>query len=144
MNFNEAFGKAEWVMPSEENNSPVIRGGFSAKEIEKAEISVCGLGFYYLFINGRKVSDDLFITYATEYHPASADKKSSFYRIIFQKYDVTEYLREGKNAIGFLLGGGYYRYPFSYDEVYGRVKVCFKLEMTDKNGNRSAFIPMRV
>lgn len=135
MNFNEAFGKAEWVMPSEENNSPVIRGGFSAKEIEKAEISVCGLGFYYLFINGRKVSDDLFITYATEYHPASADKKSSFYRIIFQKYDVTEYLREGKNAIGFLLGGGYYRYPFSYDEVYGRVKVCFKLEMTDKNGN---------
>lgn len=131
MNKKDVFGNAEWVTPDEKCQSPYIKGVFSADGFEKAEITVCGLGFYYLFINGKKVSDDLFLTFTTSYHKRKELTDDCRYRIIYQTYDVTEYLKNGKNAIGFLLGGGHYRYP---DTVYGDVKVCFKLDITDKNG----------
>lgn len=131
MNRKSVFGSAEWITPSNQCISPYIRGTFSAEGIKKAEITVCGLGFYYLYLNGKRVTEDLFLTLTTSYHKRSSVTDDCTYRIIYQSYDVTEYLKQGENAIGFLLGGGYYRYPWC---EYGDVKVCFKLDITDADG----------
>lgn len=138
MNFTECFHGAEWVMPSEECNSPYFRDEFSIKSISKAELTVCGLGFYYPYINGRRVTEDLFITLATDYHEHfNVHGEEPAHRIICQKYDVTSFLHSGKNAIGFLVGGGYYRYRDDYSPVlYGRVRVCYYLEITAENGEK--------
>lgn len=142
MNFNSIFKNAKWVTPSENNSSPFIRDSFFAENVKKAEISVCGLGFYYLYLNGKTVSEDLFLTLCTEYHSRKTiDGEQLSHRIIYQKYDVTEFICDGENAIGFLLGGGYYRYPFENDtNIYGKVKVCYKLDITDNNGNVHTFV----
>lgn len=131
MNKKSIFGNAEWVAPDDNCVSPYVRGAFSVNDFKKAEITVCGLGFYYLFINGQKVSDDLFLNFATTYHKRESVTDDCRYRIIYQNYDVTDYLKQGENVIGFLLGSGHYRYP---KHEFGGVKVCFKLEITDNGG----------
>ena len=56
MNFSELFGNAQWVTCDSGCTSPVIKGGFFIEEPKKAEITICGLGFFRLWINGREVS----------------------------------------------------------------------------------------
>lgn len=48
MNFSELFGNAQWVTCDSGCTSPVIKGGFFIEEPKKAEITICGLGFFRL------------------------------------------------------------------------------------------------
>lgn len=142
MEYIDCFNNAEWVMPSEECNSPYFRDEFNATSISKAELTVCGLGFYYLYINGKRVTDDLFVTLTTDYHEHfTVHGEELGHRIICQKYDVTSLLHSGKNAIGFLVGGGYYRYCDDYKPIlYGRVRVCYNLEITTADGQKYSYV----
>jgi len=82
--------------------SPLLRKELQIeREIERARIYVSGLGWSELFINGRKVGDHVLDPAATDY-----DK-----RILYVTYDVTECLREGTNALGLMLGNGWYSEP---------------------------------
>ena len=138
MKFEEIFGAASWITPSEECGTPYMRTRFSVSDVADAKLIICGLGFYYAYINGKAVSDDLFVTLSTEYHehPTVFSEKLG-HRIICQKYDVTELLKNGENALGVLLGGGYYRYPDDGEHtVFGNVKLCFRLEIITRGGER--------
>ena len=76
-----------------------LRKEFAAKKrIVDAVAYVCGLGHYELHINGRKVGD-------SEFSPLWSDYDKTVY---YNAYDVTEYLRYGKNALGVILGNGFY------------------------------------
>jgi alpha-L-rhamnosidase len=71
------------------------------KEVKRATAYVCGLGFFDLHINGRKVGDHI-------RDPAlSGYTKRAFY----VTFDVGEYLAKGKNCIGAILGNGRYFAP---------------------------------
>lgn len=59
---------------------------------------VCGLGFYEFSLNGEKVGD-------SEFAPLWSDYDKSVY---YNTYDVTHRMRSGENAIGVLLGNGFY------------------------------------
>jgi alpha-L-rhamnosidase len=63
---------------------------------EKAEISICGLGFYCLFINGREITKGYLAPYIS--NPDDY--------CYYDKYDITELLQKGKNTIGIILGNG--------------------------------------
>ena len=54
------------------------------------------LGLYLAFLNGKRVGD-------RELTPGWTDYRR---RVLAQTYDVTEQLREGENALGFVLGDG--------------------------------------
>lgn len=96
--------KADWIgIPSETENAskacPYFRKDFSAgKKIKSARIYVTSLGLYQLFLNGEKVSADLFTPGWTSYNK----------RIQYQTYDVTPKIRQ-QNSIGAILGDGWYR-----------------------------------
>ncbi|MCF6175126.1 MAG: glycoside hydrolase family 78 protein [Victivallaceae bacterium] len=64
----------------------------------KATVAICGLGYYELYINGRKVGDHVLDPVVTHY-----DR-----RVGYVTYDVTEYLKLGENVIGVILGNGWY------------------------------------
>ncbi|MDD5697052.1 MAG: glycoside hydrolase family 78 protein [Victivallaceae bacterium] len=64
----------------------------------KAEVWICGLGYYELYLNGRKVGDRVLDPVVSQY-----DK-----RVRYVVYDVTEYMLEGENIIGVILGNGWY------------------------------------
>lgn len=94
------FERAKWIencgCPSEW--APVFRREFQLQTLGKAEMAICGLGFYVLKINGRNVSDELLVPPFTSY-----DK-----RVLYQVYDVTDYLALGGNVIEVTCGNGWY------------------------------------
>jgi alpha-L-rhamnosidase len=68
------------------------------EKVKNARLFVTALGSYRFFINGRTVSDDVLTPGFTDYRK----------RVQYQTYDVTPMLVRGKNALGVLLGEGWY------------------------------------
>ncbi|MBQ7347559.1 MAG: family 78 glycoside hydrolase catalytic domain [Clostridia bacterium] len=78
--------------------APYLRRSFVlASTPQKAELSICGLGFYVLYVNGKDITKGLLAPYM------SAPDDYCYY----DTYDVAPYLQEGENVIGVLLGNGY-------------------------------------
>ena len=98
--------KASWISLGSEKEikgskpCQYLRKDFntSNKKIQSARVYVTSLGLYQLFLNGKKVSTDLFTPGWTSYKN----------RIQYQTYDVTSMIQE-KNALGAILGDGWYR-----------------------------------
>ncbi len=75
-----------------------LRKEFRAKKnVVSAMVYVSGLGHYELTINGKKVGD-------SEFAPLWSDYDKTVY---YNAYDVSRYIKK-KNAIGVLLGNGFY------------------------------------
>lgn len=78
-------------------NAPMLRRCFTlAKKPQKAEINICGLGFYVLWINGKNITKGALAPYI------SNPDQIKYY----DNYDVTDELTEGENVIGVFLGNG--------------------------------------
>ena len=71
---------------------------YLTKEICKARAAVCGLGQFIFHINGQKVGDH-------ELDPGWTNYKK---RIQYVTFDVTDYLKKGKNVIGAEVGNGWF------------------------------------
>ncbi|MFI6263848.1 family 78 glycoside hydrolase catalytic domain [Micromonospora sp. NPDC051006] len=91
-------GDAEAMLTALDAN-PLLRRGFRVDgEIARARIYATALGVYQLSLNGQRVGDHELAPGWTDY-----DK-----RVQYQTYDVTRQLRPGDNALGALLGDGWY------------------------------------
>ena len=128
MKMNEVFGKAYFVKPSENCVAPCFRGEFNLSDTSKAEITVCGLGVFRLYINGKKVSDDVLAPATSFYHEYDECKCYVKYgekmqgRIYCMKYDITPYVKKGKNSVCAFVGPAWYA-------VYSKNCVfCYKIE----------------
>ena len=81
------------------NGSAYFRKSFELCEPPiHAELRICGLGIGVYTINGMPVTDEVLCTPFTRY-----DK-----RVIYSKFNVTEHLQQGGNAIGIYVGNGFY------------------------------------
>lgn len=95
------------------SRSIILRKSFIAKKaIREAVTSICGLGHYEFSINGQKVGDGEFAPFWSDY-----DKT-----IYFNRFDVTSYLKKGKNVFGILLGNGFFN---AQGGRYSKLKVSF-------------------
>jgi alpha-L-rhamnosidase len=65
--------------------------------VERARVYVCGLGYYELRINGKRVGKNVLDPGYTTYEK----------RILYSSYDVTRLLEKGDNAVGVMLGKGW-------------------------------------
>lgn len=103
------WGEAKWIgdaTPAPEGYeplpAPLLRKTFacggSGEKVRCATVYVTALGLYELRINGRRVGDHLLAPEWTDYHK----------RIQYQAYDVTGLIRAGENAVGLMLGDGWY------------------------------------
>ena len=78
---------------------PFLRKSFHLEQPAKAaRLTVTALGLYECEINGQRVGDQVFAPGWTDYGK----------RVMCQSYDVTALLRQGENAIGAILGDGWY------------------------------------
>lgn len=78
---------------------PLFRKEFQViKKIKEATLYITGLGQYEASINGQKVGNSFLSPGWTNY-----DKT-----ILYNIYDVTPLLKQGKNAIGAIVGNGFY------------------------------------
>lgn len=88
-------------------------------------VTVCGLGFYDIFINGTKITKGLLAPYIS--NPDDI--------IYYDEYDLSEYLAEGENVLGFQLGNGMQNSPggqiwdFDIAAFRGAPRLAFALEL---------------
>jgi alpha-L-rhamnosidase len=81
--------------------APLFRRTFRLrKRVASAWAYVCGLGYHEFYLNGRRVGDSVL-------HPAFTKYDA---RVLYTVHDVTEYLVQGNNAVGMMLGNGWYNH----------------------------------
>jgi len=110
-NLNEnPFSDALWISgddPLPESDSlfyldhpaPLLRKEFVLKrKPSTADLWITAAGYYTVWINGKKISDQ-------ELAPAWTDYSK---RIYYQSFDISDFLKRGKNVIGIELGNGWY------------------------------------
>lgn len=79
-------------------NAPYFRGSFLSTEKNGAySFTICGLGFYELFINGSCVTKGRLAPYIS----------NPDHILYYDFYDLSEYVLEGENVIGIILGNGF-------------------------------------
>jgi len=82
-----------------EDPAPLFRREFELEgKVASARLYVSGLGYYEASINGVRVGDHALDPLWTAYDE----------RVLYSTYDVTELVREGRNAIGLTLGNGWF------------------------------------
>jgi alpha-L-rhamnosidase len=129
--------------------APMMRKGFDIKgEVASARAYVTGLGFFELYLNGRKVGQDVLVPNVTLYGkrddlgPIGAMIRNNFreYRVMYLAYDVKNLLQEGDNVIGTILGNGFYN-PVSYwCQGYGSPRFLGQLHVTYKDGREQVIV----
>jgi alpha-L-rhamnosidase len=101
------------------------------KRISKATVYIAGLGLYELYINGEKVGDQVLAPVPTDYSRT----------IMYNSFDVTEKLRQGKNAIATVLGNGRFftmrqNYKPQKWHNFGFPKMLLQLEVEYTDGTK--------
>ncbi|CAN7320171.1 family 78 glycoside hydrolase catalytic domain [Phenylobacterium sp. LjRoot225] len=70
----------------------------AARPVRRARLYVTALGAYEAFLNGQRIGD-------AHLAPETEDFRK---RVLYRVYDVTEHVRPGANALGALVGDGWY------------------------------------
>lgn len=100
------------------------------KEIESARAYITAAGLYELSVNGQKIGDHFL-------DPAFTDFSK---RLLYVAYDVTETLKKGENAVGVILGNGWYNHQpmaewwFERAPWRGRPSFCMNILINYKDG----------
>ena len=131
--------KAKWIEMDGDtirySPSPHFRKEFQLdKQIASARVYVTSHGYYELQLNGKKVGDQVLTPGWTSYSK----------RLQYQVYDVTDMLVNGNNAVGAVLGDGWYRGTLAWGnnwKNYGRrLGILFQLKVVYSDGSESTII----
>lgn len=144
--------KAQWIAYHEDPAphstttypAPYFRKTFATgKSIRRAKAYVCGLGFYEMYLNGQKVGDQVLAPAVTNYdrralqHILYHYDDQSTQRVLYNAFDVTGLLKDGKNTIGVILGNGWYNQrsrTVEGDMWYDTPRLLLQLEMEYADG----------
>ncbi len=128
--------QASWISQANEQDisgslpCPLFRKEFIlGKEISSARAYVTCLGLYEMELNGQRVGDQVFTPGWTSYNNL----------LQYQTYDVTKYLKTGKNAVGATVGNGWYRGFLGWVDnhnTYGDIQAfLMQIEIRYKDGS---------
>lgn len=98
------WGDSQWIGGNSQGPQPLpapyLRSQFEAHgKIERAEIYASGLGYAELHLNGKKLGG------MAEREPGYTNFSK---RALYVVHDVTSQIRQGENALGAILGTGWY------------------------------------
>lgn len=125
-NIVKRFGKKKTGMYS----LPIFRKEFEIeKELKRAVAYVSGLGHFDMFLNSQKVGNNFLDPGWTKYDKCA----------LYVAHDITDQLHVGKNAIGIMLGNGFYNIPreryLKMLTSYGAPKMIVKVKLEYKDGS---------
>ncbi|OVE74180.1 hypothetical protein BVX94_01350 [bacterium B17] len=122
--------QAKWITQNHGEGTavPWLRRSFDLENAPgKACIYVNVLGYFQLYINGERVGDEEFAPHVGQY-----DK-----RTFCRTYEVSKYLKKGKNTVGFWLGSGWNRLGAG---VQTTPSVRAQLEIEDAKGKPTVIV----
>ena len=109
-----------------EHSAPLIRKDIELhKEVASARLYVSGLGYYEARLNGEKIGDAMLDPGWTQYGR----------QVLYSTYDISRLLQKGRNAIGFILGNGWYNplplniFGFNLRNTLTIGKPCVKAQL---------------
>jgi alpha-L-rhamnosidase len=101
----------------------------AAKRVAGARLYVTARGIYEIFLNGRRVGDDYYNPGLTQYNITH----------LYQTYDVTDLIRPGDNAMGAMLGEGWWSGQLSFGTIWNhfgdRQSLLGKLVVSYEDGS---------
>jgi alpha-L-rhamnosidase len=107
---------------------PLLRKEFRIDQpVRRATLYASALGLYRMHINGRTVGRDFLNPGWTDYNQ----------RLYYSTCDVTELVKQGANAVGGILGPGWYSGPVSTIDggavygLYSRLLAQLEIELAD-------------
>lgn len=143
--------EAHWIGKEElskakvgqKNPAPYFRKSFVIENNpEKSRVYISGLGYYELYINGKKVGDHVLSPNQTNYDRRQVNSyrngqlANMSTRVLYETYDISSYLQQGENVVAVMLGNGWYYQttrieymPLYYDSP--RFIAQLKLEYSD-------------
>ena len=105
--------------------APYLRKSFKLDFVpETAQITICGLGFYELYINGENVTKGPLAPYIS----------NTDHICYYDSYDIAKHLKKGENVVGVILGNGMrnayggFVWDFQKAEFRGPVTLALCLE----------------
>jgi len=130
---------SSWISFNNGANFPLFRKTFTvSKAVTGATAYVCGLGLHEFHVNGQKVGNNVQEPIWTTY------TKKCFY----VTYDVTSLITQGNNALGVMLGNGFYnvdatatgsRY-YKYQGTFGPKKMIMQLVINYSDGTSATVV----
>jgi alpha-L-rhamnosidase len=148
---NPTDWKAKWISDQlalplndedfyKEMPNPLLRKEIDLKmEIKSARLYIAGLGYSIAYINGQRVGDHMLDMPWTQFAK----------QVMYNSFDVTSMLRKGKNAIGVMLGNGWYNplpigmfQRFNFRDALTVGKPCLKaqLRITYSDGSAETIV----
>ncbi len=117
--------------------APYFRKVFEAtKKIKTARAYIAVAGLYELYLNGEKVGNHRLDPMYTRY-----DRRN-----LYVSYDITAQLQAGKNAVGVVLGNGWYNHQslavWNFDTAPWRARptFCLNIRITYTDGTSETVI----
>jgi len=129
-------GKNNWKDKDLGNHKlPIFRQEFEIrKDLKQALVFVSGLGHYELLFNGHKIGDRFLSPGWTDYDAYC----------FYNTYDITHDVISGKNAVGIMLGNGFYIIPNNgYRKLitaFGNPKLLIKIKLIYKDGTSKTVV----
>jgi len=107
----------------------------SSLVVKRATVYISGLGMYELYINGKRIGDQVLAPNPTDY------RKSFFYNT----HDVTEQIKNRNNAIATVLGNGRFftmrqNYKTQKHNTFGYPKLLLQLEIEYVDGSKKIIV----
>lgn len=132
--------KGKWISDNKDihaRETPYFRREFKAsKQIKSARAYIATAGLYELSINGQRVGDHRLDPMYTRF-----DR-----RTLYVVTDVTQQLQKGENAIGVVLGNGWYNHQpmavWNFDKAPWRARptFCLELKILYKDGTTETIV----
>ena len=129
---------AQWITSNNKDLESIILSKLitvtNVDNIESVRGYFCGLGLYELYVNQKKVTDELFNPGLNAY-----DKW-----LQYQTFDLTKLITQSDNQIEILLGNGWYKGRFGFNHggkenhygdqlgAIGEIFICYKSGATIK------------
>lgn len=129
--------------------APLLRKKFIVnKDVKSARAFVTGLGYFELYLNGKKVGKDVFVPNQTNYGKRPGLMNNAIplednfreYKVLYLQYDLKDGIRKGENAIGSILGNGFYNAPINWTESYGTPRFLCQVYIDYTDGTQDVIL----
>lgn len=114
---------------------PQFRKEFAVqKTVKRAVAYVSGLGHFDMFLNGNKVYNHFLDPGWTKYDKCA----------LYVSFDITAQLKQGQNAVGVMVGNGFFNIPreryFKLLASYGAPRLLMKIQIDYTDGNTQTVV----
>ena len=119
------------------------------RKVASAVAFVTGLGYFEFYVNGDKVGNEVLVPNFTNYSKRPRLPQTSIaiddnfrgYRVMYLTYDITHLLKHGENALGMLVGNGWYNsHTRRWPAAYGTPRMLCQIKVTYEDGSEEIIV----